>query len=618
MDIKRGGGVRGTGRLGYSGRADLRRKRKNRIDVRRLVIAIVIALAVVGLVIAAVFIFKAPTSPGRQTAQTTPTGQASGEVSPASTPTPEPTLGMNVAAVNGTRPSDFDITTNVYEGTTKVDSYTRPEPIMFGEGKDYTDLEGIITFRGNSYREGANYGTADVTMAELEQVWSAKSGSVKKSGGVGYWTGSGWTGQPLIVKWPEKTKQLMNLYDEKKADPDLVEVIYACLDGNIYFLDLKDGTPTRPAIKTGGGPIKGTCSLYPNGIPMLFVGQGDALPKSEPDGEVKYRIYNLFDQSLMYTLPDGDKDPNSYREWHAYDSSALIDVETDTLIEPGENGILYTIKLNTQYNGETGTLAIDPDEPVKFTYTAPDYDNSADNNPDGRWWGFEDSAVIWQHYIYLSENGGKMMCIDLNTMQLVWVQDIWDDSNSTPLFEESMEDGTAYIYTSTSLHITADKNSEGPIPIWKINAATGEIVWQSQSYECHTVSGTSGGVEATGLLGKNDISDLVIYPVARTPDKGTGVLVALSKETGKEVWRFDMQAYAWSSPVAVYTPEGKSYIVQCDTDGNIFLLEGTTGKLLNTLVTSEEGAAIEASPAVYNDMIVIGTRGQQIFGIKIK
>jgi outer membrane protein assembly factor BamB len=587
------------------------------VDLRRLLIAIGLALAVVGIVIAAVFIFKAPSAPqGEQTAQVSPSGQATVTIAP--TPTPAPTFSMNVAAVDGTRPSDFDITTDVYVGTEHVDSYTRTEPIMFGTGKDYTDMEGIITFRGNSYRESSSYGSADVTIAQLEEIWSAKTGSVTKSGGSGAWTGSGWTGQPLIVKWPEETKQLMNLYDDKKADPELVEVIYACLDGRIYFLDLKDGTPTRPAIKTGGGPTKGTCSLYPSGIPMLFVGQGDALPKTEENGEIKYRIYNLVDQSLMYTLPNANKDPNAYRKWHAYDSSALIDTETDTLIEPGENGILYTIKLNTQYDEQTGALSVSPDEPVKFTYTAPDYANSSENNPDGRWWGIEDSAVIWQHYIYLSDNGGKMMCIDLNTMELIWVQDIWDDSNSTPLFEESMEDGTAYIYTSTSLHITADENNEGPIPIWKINAATGEIVWQSESYECHTVSGVSGGVEATGLLGQNDISDLVVYSVARTPDVGSGVLVALSKETGKEVWRFEMDNYAWSSPVAVYTPKGKSYIVQCDTDGNIFLLEGTTGKLLYTLPTSEDGYTIEASPAVYNDMIVIGTRGQRIFGIKIK
>ena len=37
----------------------------------------------------------------------------------------------------------------------------------------------------------------------------------------------------------------------------------------------------------------------------------------------------------------------------------------------------------------------------------------------------------------------------------------------------------------------------------------------------------------------------------------------------------------WSSPVAVYTPSGKSYIVACDTVGNMFLLEGKTGKIVD-------------------------------------
>ncbi len=63
---------------------------------------------------------------------------------------------MTVAAVDGTRPTDFDMTTKVYRGTEAVSSYEREDPISFGSGKDYTDLEGIITFRGNNYRSGAN------------------------------------------------------------------------------------------------------------------------------------------------------------------------------------------------------------------------------------------------------------------------------------------------------------------------------------------------------------------------------------------------------------------------------------------------------------------------------
>ena len=59
----------------------------------------------------------------------------------------------------------------------------------------------------------------------------------------------------------------------------------------------------------------------------------------------------------MYTF--GNNDGYSMRGALSYfDSSALVDEETDTLIYPGENGILYLIKLNTQYDEEAGTLSI--------------------------------------------------------------------------------------------------------------------------------------------------------------------------------------------------------------------------------------------------------------------
>jgi outer membrane protein assembly factor BamB len=70
----------------------------------------------------------------------------------------------------------------------------------------------------------------------------------------------------------------------------------------------------------------------------------------------------------------------------------------------------------------------------------------------------------------------------------------------------------------------------------------------------------------------------------------------------------------WSSPVAVYTPSGKSYIIACDTIGQMFLLDGKTGDILDTI---NLGTNIEASPAVFNDTIVVGTRGQKIYAVQI-
>jgi outer membrane protein assembly factor BamB len=304
----------------------------------------------------------------------------------------------------------------------------------------------------------------------------------------------------------------------------------------------------------------------------------------------------------------------SYRSWYAYDSSALFDAQADTLIEPGENGVLYTVKLNTKFDKTAGTLSINPDAPIKVNYSAPAYKDTgtAVTTP---LWGMEDSACAWKNYLYVTDNGGKLFCWDLNTMKLVWVQNVLDDTNDSPVFSE--ENGHGYIYISTSLHETAKTTAAGRtggIPIWKIDAATGAIVWKTDPYQCYTVLDVSGGVQDTPVLGQNDISNLVVYAIARTPSAGSGIIVALDKNTGKEVWRRPTNHYMWSSPVAVYTPSGKSYIVACDTVGNMFLLDGKTGTIVDTL---NLGANIEASPAVFDDTIVIGTRGQKIYGINI-
>lgn len=513
----------------------------------------------------------------------------------------KPALEDEPHSVKGTHPDDFGIKPELEVDGVMTAEFTREKPINIPLEEKYADTDSIVTFRGDNLRSGGAYGTAELKDKKLSVAWTVDTGKLKKGYGSGYWTGSGWTGQPLIAKWSDEQKKHMNISDEAKEDPDFTEVVYSTMDGKVYFIDIATGKKTRDEINVGL-PFKGAGALHPS-LPILHLGPGD----SGPDKETQYArayLYSLTNQEKLLEY-GGGPDPFAVRVFHGFDSSPIFDKHTDTLIEPSENGILYTMRLNSFYD-EEGNIKIDPSEVVKLRY------QTARSGEDKYWLGMEDSAVVWRNYIYIADNGGTLMCIDLNTMKIVWAQDVVDDTNGSPVF--SVEDGAPYIYIATSLHWTASRLFKlGDVPIFKINAITGEYVWK-RTYLCNTVAGISGGIQATCVCGKGNIADLVIFPVARTPQVRSGYLVALDKKTGREVWKLKMRRYAWSSPVAVYDNEGNAVIVIGDCEGRLMLVDGATGSVLHSM---ELGANIEATPAVYNDTIVVGTRGQKIFGIKI-
>jgi len=150
--------------------------------------------------------------------------------------------------------------------------------------------------------------------------------------------------------------------------------------------------------------------------------------------------------------------------------------------------------------------------------------------------------------------------------------------------------------------------------IRKLNALTGELIWQ-YDVPCVYHFYLNGGALATPLVGQDDISDLIIFNVCLTSSASDGKLIALDKETGKMVWERDLAAYSWSSPVPVKGEDGRTYAVFCDSAGNMHLFDPRTGIDLDVISL---GANVESSPSVYNDMIVVGSYAQKIFGIKVK
>lgn len=524
-------------------------------------------------------------------------------VQPTPTPTPEPTptpVGLpdfKPHSVDGTEPERLISSTAIMVDGEVVEEYESDYEINFDLPDRYTELEGIVTFRGDNFRSGAAYGTASVSSKTLTKAWSKSTSGLSDSDGI-YWSGSGWTGQPLIVKWPEATrKNISAMYDWAREKEGLVEVIYATLDGHVYFYELTSGEYTRDPLNLGFN-YKGAGALDPRGYPILYVGSG----VDSVNGRSRVKVVNLIDNSVMFEF--GHNETFANRGWHMFDSSPLVSAETDQLIYPGENGILYIIHLNTKYNEQTGELSVDPDNIVKWKYNGV-------RSGSRYWLGVESSAAIINNYIFLADNGGNLMCLDLNTLKLVWVQDVLDDTNCSPVVD--VEDGHPYIYISTSFHYGWRSYSTAEIPIFKIDAETGEIVWRTD-YTCYTVQDLSGGVQGTIAVGKNKLSDMIFVPVARTPGASSGTLAALKKDTGEVVWEKETSMYSWSSPVDFYDADGNGYLLYCNSGFNMFLIDGKTGEQLDYM---NLGGNIEASPAMYGNYAVVGTRAMRTYCIQV-
>ncbi|MHB8062560.1 MAG: outer membrane protein assembly factor BamB family protein [Ruminiclostridium sp.] len=487
----------------------------------------------------------------------------------------------------------------IFRNITPLKDYTikAKDKVEFGPAGDYSELEGVTAFRGNNYRDNASFGTRTVSQKKLEIVWE-KTGLGSIPAHNSNWPGTGWTGQPLLVHWSEDVRKLMNINSEMKAK-DLVEVIYPALDGNIYFLDLETGKPTRNKIEIGY-PIKGTAMVDPRGYPVLYTGMGI----NENNGkfaEYKYRIINLLDQKEIYSL--FGRDEAAFRGWGANDSSALLDKKTDTLFNCGENGLVYKVKLNTKFDKSAGTLTMAP-QITKYRYRSPYNDEQ----------GIESSPAIYKNFIYFNDNGGTMQCVDLNTMKPVWIYDTGDDTDSTTVIEDTSEG--VFLYTSNEIDKRGNngKNKYADCNIRKFNALTGELIWQ-KDYQCVYNYYINGGALGTPIVGKDDISNMMIFNIAFTGSNTDGTMVALDKKTGKEIWKKKLASYSWCSPVDFKSTDGKTYMVYNDYSGYMHLLDPMTGKTLDSISL---GLNVESSPAIYNDTIVVGSYARKIFGIKVR
>ena len=451
----------------------------------------------------------------------------------------------------------------------------------------YVDAPGVFTFRGNLFRNADFGGRVKGRPDTLIVNWTFDTASDNRETSVGTWGGgTGWTGQPLYVCWPdsilhrfrrELTGEGYNLFRQ--------EVMFGSLCSRTYFLDFETGKPTRPSVDVLN-PIKGTVSLDPTLNGNLYIGQG--VPAVEPIGAM---CVNLFQHRITHFF---GRDVKAWRGWQAYDSSPVR--IGNFLIRPGENGTLYKFLV-----GENGALTLH--STLRFRK----------NNLYGAG-GMESSIAIVHNYGVVGDNHGNVVCVDLNTLQPVWYYYLGDDIDASPVIE--MEGETPYVY------VGCEVDRQGPIGtanLAKISVLDGQEAWCLKTTAYKALVGEKhfdGGYYATPLLGKGNCCDrLFVNFVENSPNGGQpGYFVAIGKKTGEVLYRVKLRHYAWSSPVLFLNEKDECFVLTADTYGNVYIFDGKSGE---ELCCHHIGSNFESSPCVVGNQIVVGSRGRTIYKLTV-
>lgn len=506
---------------------------------------------------------------------------------------------MSAAASEASLPENVVKQSFVVSGGEEQTDYVRGESVSMGDPEKYTAQGGVLTFRGGPLRQNAAYGTVEVEQEQLSVVRGIRTGKLDSE-----YTGFGYGSQPLIVKWYKNIREMMNISDASRNTTAMKEVIVPSDDGKIYFYDLDTQNYSRDPIHVGF-PMGVTASVNPYGYPLMYVGQSvDKIANYE--GVIGMRVYNLINQKLIAF--ETGKHPDALGKDGAVRSSALVEAGSDTLVYTADNGMLYTLDMNTEFDLANAQITVDPQA------TAYGYATKLKNAKQG----ISASVAAYGDYVYFGDMAGSLQCVDMNTMQPVWAIDMGESVLATASIECG-EDGSVSLYVGTVLN----KNQRSaPISLKKINALTGDVIWEHETqikgkYSSKT-PGEYAGLMAAPLVGEGEISDLVIFNVNRlTVDKNTNsaVVYALDKTTGEEVWSQPLDAESSSSPIGLYQTDGKSYIVLGDDNGTLRLMDGFSG---TTISTVNLGSPIKASPAAYGNQIVVGTTGGLLYFVDLK
>ena len=482
----------------------------------------------------------------------------------------------------------YDITVfdTVTDGTIRYEDQVMWDSTICDNPSMYDAKIGSYTFRGGLRRDADYGGTVKGDPTRIEKVWTFVTKDDATQTSMGTWGGgSGWTGQPVYVRWPQKRLEAF-----RQTSPALTqdfaqeEIIVGSLCGMVYFINFQSGQASRQPLNVVN-PIKGSVSLDPSLNGNLYVGQG--IPKVAPMGQMAWDL-NTHKQTFF-----SGRDHNSWVTWGAFDSSPVR--VGKFLIWPGENGTLYKYLILPDNKG------LQLHSTLRF---------KAKGQSAG---GVENSIAIYKNHGYYGTNNGQVICVDLNNMQPIWHYNNHDDVDASIVCE--VIDNTPYLYCGSEVD---HQGNSGTSYFVKLNGLTGEPVWE-QKIPCKKLNlggkHFDGGFYSTPLLGRGDCDTLIYANICQRETSNKAEFTAFSRRTGQVVYRTQLETFAWSSPVGFLNEKGKYYIFAGDSHGTAYLIEGSTGRII---YQENMCSNFESSPVVVGNQLVVGSRGTQIIKYEIK
>lgn len=444
-----------------------------------------------------------------------------------------------------------------------------------------TAFPGLTTFRGNASR--AWYGEGPVPQ-HPKVIWRYPSSGglcstssdtgLTFNGPTSYWCGTGWTGQPNVLQYPNGT----------------VEVRVGAYDGNYHFIDGVTGQQMRPDLKTGD-LAKGSATSDADGYPLYYAGSRDNLFRIVAMD--RKRPHVLWELDAMTSVPR----PLWNNDW---DGAALQ--IGDYLLEGGENAWFYVIKLNRGFNAQ-GLVTVDPQIVMKV----PGWDKELLKTIGDKDISIEDSVAFRDGIAYFSNSGGLLQGWNISDIlsggtEYKQVFRFWTGGAG---------DATTAVDAEGNLYITrhVEGNMARPKSIPR-DKQYGDVQKLDPGNPSDPVAWTvqlGSLARGQGILGSPALANGVVYAVALD-----GAMTGIDEQTGKQLWTMTMPGPVWGSPVVV-----DDVLIQGDCSGVLHAWDVSNPKATPEPLWALkiDSGCIESTPAVWRGWIYVGTRGGGIYGI---